>query len=251
MLGAIADALSVQNYDLLLVNSPMTNVLDIHNSRIFRQSDGIIFIGQGNQHEHLNAFYELEKPMVVWGSNLPDRRYCTVGADNVVGGYLSTKHLLNLGRKDIVFMGDINMPEPKQRFEGYLKALKEKSIRFDKHLQIDVPFEMSHASEAINDLLQQNVSFDGAVCCSDLIALSAISALTESGLRIPEDVAVVGYDDIALASYSSPSLTTVRQNIVQGGRILVQKLMAQINGDTVTDSVLKTELIVRRSSGAW
>jgi len=251
MLGAIADALSVQNYDLLLVNSPMTNVLDIHNSRIFRQSDGIIFIGQGNQHDHLNAFYELEKPMVVWGSNLPDRRYCTVGADNVVGGYLSTKHLLNLGRKDIVFMGDINMPEPKQRFEGYLKALKEKSIRFDKHLQIDVPFEMSHASEAINDLLQQNVSFDGAVCCSDLIALSAISALTESGLRIPEDVAVVGYDDIALASYSSPSLTTVRQNIVQGGRILVQKLMAQINGDTVTDSVLKTELIVRRSSGAW
>ncbi len=251
MLGAIADALSVQNYDLLLVNSPMTNVLDIHNSRIFRQSDGIIFIGQGNQHDHLNTFYELEKPMVVWGSNLPDRRYCTVGADNVVGGYLSTKHLLNLGRKDIVFMGDINMPEPKQRFEGYLKALKEKSIRFDKHLQIDVPFEMSHASEAINDLLQQNVSFDGAVCCSDLIALSAISALTESGLRIPEDVAVVGYDDIALASYSSPSLTTVRQNIVQGGRILVQKLMAQINGDTVTDSVLKTELIVRRSSGAW
>ena len=95
------------------------------------------------------------------------------------------------------------------------------------------------------------MSFDGAVCCSDLIALSAIAALTESGLRVPEDVAVVGYDDIALAGYSSPSLTTVRQNIVQGGRILVQKLMAQINGDTVTDSVLKTELIVRRSSGAW
>ncbi|MDA8920417.1 substrate-binding domain-containing protein, partial [Porticoccaceae bacterium] len=133
-------------------------------------------------------------------------------------------------------------------FEGYLNALKEKGVKFDKRLQIDVPFEMSHASEAINDLLQQKVSFDGAVCCSDLIALSAIAALTESGLRVPEDVAVVGYDDIALAGYSSPSLTTVRQNIV---RILVQKLMAQINGDTVTDSVLKTELIVRRSSGAW
>ena len=251
MLGAIADALSVQNYDLLLANSPRTNVLDIHNSRIFRQSDGIIFIGQGNQHEHLNAFSELGKPMVVWGSNLPDRRYCTVGADNVVGGYLATKHLLNLGRKNIVFMGDINMPEPKQRFEGYLNALKEKGLEFDKCLQIDVPFEMSHASEAMNDLMQQKVSFDGAVCCSDLIALSAIAALTESGLRVPEDVAVVGYDDIALAGYSSSSLTTVRQNIVQGGRILVQKLMAQINGDTVTDSVLKTELIVRRSSGAW
>ena len=77
MLGAIADALSVQNYDLLLANSPMTNVLDIHNSRIFRQSDGIVFIGQGNQHNQLNEFSDLDKPMVVWGSNLPDRRYCT------------------------------------------------------------------------------------------------------------------------------------------------------------------------------
>ncbi len=251
MLGAIADALSAQNYDLLLAHSPVGNVMDVYNSRTFGQSDGIIFIGQGNQHKQLNEFAALNKPMVVWGSNLPNRDYCIVGADNVVGGYLATKHLLNLGRKEIVFMGDINMPEPKQRFEGYLKALKEKGVKFNKQLQVDVPFEMSHASEAINDLLQQKIHFDGAVCCSDLIALSAIAALTESGLRVPEDVAVVGYDDIALASYSSPSLTTVRQNIVQGGRILVQKLMAQINGDTVADSVLKTELIVRRSSGAW
>ena len=148
-------------------------------------------------------------------------------------------------------MGDVNMPEPEQRFAGYLKALKEKGFKFDKQLQIDVPFEMAHASEAINELLQQKVSFDGAVCCSDLIAMSAIAALTESGLRVPDDVAVVGYDDIALATYSSPSLTTVRQNIAQGGRIIVQKLMSQINGDTVGDSILKTELVVRRSSGAW
>lgn len=251
MLGAIADALSAQNYDLLLAHSPVDDVADIYISRVFRQSDGIIFIGQGNQHGKLNEIADLGNPMVVWGSNLTDRHYCTVGSDNVAGGYLATKHLLNLGRKNIVFMGDINMPEPRQRYEGYLQALKEKNIKADRSLQIDVPFEMSHASEAINQLLQQKISFDGAVCCSDLIALSAIAALTESGLSVPDDVAVVGYDDIALASYSSPSLTTVRQNIVQGGRVLVQKIMAQINGDKVADSVLKTELIVRRSSGAW
>lgn len=251
MLGAIADALSAQNYDLLLAHSPVDDVADIYSSRVFRQSDGIIFIGQGNQHGKLNEIADLGNPMVVWGSNLTDRHYCTVGSDNVAGGYLATKHLLNLGRKNIVFMGDINMPEPRQRYEGYLQALKEKNIKADRSLQIDVPFEMSHASEAINQLLQQKISFDGAVCCSDLIALSAIAALTESGLSVPDDVAVVGYDDIALASYSSPSLTTVRQNIVQGGRVLVQKIMAQINGDKVADSVLKTELIVRRSSGAW
>lgn len=251
MLGAIADALSAQNYDLLLAHSPVDDVADIYISRVFRQSDGIIFIGQGNQHGKLNEIADLGNPMVVWGSNLTDRHYCTVGSDNVAGGYLATKHLLNLGRKNIVFMGDINMPEPRQRYEGYLQALKEKNIKADHSLQIDVPFEMSHASEAINQLLQQKISFDGAVCCSDLIALSAIAALTESGLSVPDDVAVVGYDDIALASYSSPSLTTVRQNIVQGGRVLVQKIMAQINGDKVADSVLKTELIVRRSSGAW
>lgn len=251
MLGAIADALSAQNYDLLLAHSPVDDVADIYSSRVLRRSDGIIFIGQGNQHGKLNEIADLDHPMVVWGSNLTDRHYCTVGSDNVAGGYLATKHLLNLGRKNIVFMGDINMPEPRQRYQGYLQALKENNIKSDSGLQVDVPFEMSHASEAINQLLQQKIALDGAVCCSDLIALSAIAALTESGLSVPDDVAVVGYDDIALASYSSPSLTTVRQNIVQGGRVLVQKIMAQINGDKVADSVLKTELIVRRSSGAW
>lgn len=251
MLGAIADALSSQEYDLLLAHEPTENVLQIFHSRAFRQCDGMIFIGQGLQHDKLNELSVHDKPMVVWGAQLPDKKYCTVGADNQLGGYLATKHLLNLGRKRVAFLGDIELPESNERFKGYQKALKEKKIKFDKGLQVHVPFGMDRAKEAIDDLLQQQMNFDGAVCCSDLIAISAMGALNESGVRVPDDVAVVGYDDIVLASYSSPSLTTVRQNISQGGRIIVQKLMAQINGDKVGDTVLNTELIVRRSSGAW
>ena len=82
------------------------------------------------------------------------------------------------------------------------------------------------------------------------MALAAISTFTELGLNVPKDIAVVGYDDIALASYSSPALTTVRQNIRWAGRVLVESVLGLINGDDVTDTTLQSELIVRQSSGA-
>ena len=251
ILGAIADTLSSQEYDLLLAHAPDRGVKDILDSRVFRQCDGIIIIGQGLQHEMLNDIARQGKPMVVWGASLPDAVYCTVGADNELGGYLATKHLLNLGRKRVAFLGDVSLPEPQHRFEGYQRAMSEKGVELDPGLHIHVGFGMGRAHEVIGDLLQRNVDFDAMFCCSDLIAISAMGALAESGINIPDEVAIVGYDDIVLASYSSPPLTTVRQNISQGGRIIVQKLMSQINGDKIGNSVLKTELIVRRSSGAW
>lgn len=251
MLGAIADALTAQGYDLLLTKAPQNSVLEICNSRTFSQSDGIIFVGQGDQNDNLNELSERGKPMVVWGTNQADKKYCTVGGNNELGGYLATKHLLNLGRSKVAFMGDISLPEPDSRFQGYLRALDEVGIKYNKKLQKNVAFDMAHASDDIADFLQSNVEFDAAVCCSDLMAISAMGAIGESGKRVPEDVAIVGYDDISLACYSSPSLTTVRQDINKGGRIIVQKMISQINGDTVNDSVLNTELIVRRSSGAW
>lgn len=250
MLGGIADCLAEHDYDLLLAHAPIKDVLELSESRVFRNSDGVVFIGQGEQHKQLNIVAEGDTPIVVWGGATPDKKYCMVGGENLQGGYLATHHLLKLGRRKIAFFGNTANPEIASRFAGYEKALQEFGLKADSRLQIDVPFDMTHARAAITEVVDAKIEFDAAVCSSDVMALSAIATLTELGLRVPEDVAIIGYDDIALAAYSSPALTTVRQNIRWAGRVLVESLIGLINEEPVTDATLASELIVRQSCGA-
>ncbi len=250
MLGGIADCLAEHDLDLFLSHAPIVNILELQDSRVFHNSDGVIFIGQGEQHVELNAIANSDTPIVVWGAEIPNQTYCRVGGDNFTGGYIATDHLLGLGRRHIAFFGDVKLPEIALRFSGYQKALKEHGVRFDPRLQIEVPFEMERARDAIEELLGHRINFDAAVCSSDVMALGAIATINESGMRVPADIAIVGYDDIGLARYSSPTLTTVRQNIRWAGRVLVESLLSLLNGQTVADTTLSSELIVRQSSGA-
>ena len=124
MLGGIADCLAEHDLDLFLAHAPVADVLELQDSRVFQNSDGVIFIGQGTQHEKLNIVAKSDTPIVVWGAPIPGHAYCQVGGDNVNGGYLATKHLLETGRRDIAFFGDIKLPEIALRFSGYQKALE-------------------------------------------------------------------------------------------------------------------------------
>lgn len=250
MLGGIADALADHDYDLLLAHAPIANILDLNDSRVMRQSDGVIFVGQGKQHEQLKQLAEENNAIVVWGYPVPDKNYVVVGGDNVGGGYAATKHLLELGRRRIAFFGDIDNPENAARHEGYLKALHEYDVPINQELEVNVPFDMQGAREVIIDLLESGIELDGVVCISDVMALAALSTFQDVGLKVPEDIAVVGYDDISLAAYSSPALTTVRQNIRHAGRILVESVLGLIRGEDVPDTTLSSELIFRKSSGA-
>lgn len=250
MLGGIADALADHDYDLLLAHAPIVNVLDLKDSRVMRQADGVIFVGQGKQHEQLNQLAEQDSPIVVWGYPVPDKNYVVVGGDNVGGGYAATKHLLELGRRKIAFFGDIDNPENAARHDGYLRALQEYDVPNNPELEVNVPFDMQGAREVIVEFLDSGIEPDAAVCISDVMALAALSTFQDVGLRVPQDIAVVGYDDISLAAYSSPALTTVRQNIRHAGRILVESVLGLIRGEDVPDTTLSSELVPRKSSGA-
>lgn len=249
MLGGIADCLAEHDLDLFLAHAPVPDVLELLGSRVFQNSDGIIFIGQGTQHDKLNVIAKSDTPMVVWGAPMPDQAYCRVGGDNLNGGYLATKHLLEIGRRNIAFFGDINLPEIALRFSGYQKALQEYDIEFNVALQVDIPFEMEHARESLRRFHGENRNFDAALCNSDVMALSVVATLNEYGLRVPDDVAVIGYDDIGLARYGNPSLTTVRQNVRSAGRVLVETLLSIIDGQQADDTTLPSKLVVRQSSG--
>jgi DNA-binding LacI/PurR family transcriptional regulator len=186
--------------------------------------------------------------MVVWGAQLKNQRYVTVGSDNEGGGYLATSHLIAQGCRRIAFLGDPVVPEVRARLGGYARALESKGIGRSASLEVPVRFGGDAAYDSVSSLLDANAKFDGIFACSDVIAMSAMRALTERGRRIPADVAVAGFDDIPLAAYTTPPLTTVRQDYQAGARLLVEKVVRAIAGEVVNPEVIATELIVRGSS---
>ncbi len=248
MLGSLADAVTDRGYDLLLsrVNADeLDAAAHLYDSG---QALGIVLIGQWLHHDQLNAMAQRKVPMVVWGAQMPHQRYCTVGGDNVLGGQLATDHLIKLGRKRPLFIGDPRLPEVAQRLQGYRQALKTAQLTEAKDLLLQVPFDVDVARAALTQLLARKVPFDSVVACSDLLGITAIQVLRERGHRVPEDVAVVGYDDMPVALYCDPPLTSVHQPVQEAGAAMVDALLALSQGHNAAARVLPVALVERRSS---
>jgi DNA-binding LacI/PurR family transcriptional regulator len=250
IIGAIADELSARSYNMLLAKVTHDPTDWITSSIRSRRADGVIVIGQSVHHAALNALADADVPVVVWGARLPSQHYAAVGSDNEQGGYSATRHLLEQGCRDIVFLGDSAVPEVAARLTGYRRALREAGLQRKARFELCVRFgsDRDTAHRAVSSLLEASVEFDGVVACSDVFAMSAMQALVERGLRVPVDCAVVGYDDIPFASLVTPPLTTVRQNCRQGAKLLVEKLMRAIDRERPSSAVLATEIVVRASS---
>jgi DNA-binding LacI/PurR family transcriptional regulator len=206
---------------------------------------GVILIGQWRQHDQLNQLAARHVPIVVWGAQLPQQLYTTVGGDNVSGGMLATAHLIDKGCKRIAFFGDINLPEVAQRYRGYCNALAEHGLPVDPQLRVSVSFLPEGGTEAVEELARRSVNYDAVFACSDLLAMTAINTLREHGKQVPRDISVVGYDDIELSTYFHPPLTTIRQPIREAGQALVSALLALVDGQALASEQLPTELIVR------
>ena len=171
-----------------------------------------------------------------------------MGGDNFNGGYLATQHLLSLGRRRIVFMGDKDATETQQRYAGYLQAHQAYKVAHDPALYIPSPFTVAEARVDINEFLKKKIAFDSLFAASDLLAITAMGAMTQHGLRIPQDVSVVGYDDIGMAEHTYPPLTTIRQPMDLAGQALVQNLMRVLSDKHADSEVVKTDLIIRNST---
>ncbi|MEJ7806609.1 MAG: LacI family DNA-binding transcriptional regulator [Telluria sp.] len=250
MLGSLADALTERGFDMLLSRVDAQQIDAAAQPFDTGRVIGIILIGQWRQHDQLNQLAARHVPIVVWGAQLPQQLYVTVGGDNVSGGMLATEHLLTHGRKRIAFFGDINLPEVAQRYRGYCNALAKHALAVDPQLCVPVSFLPEGGAQAVHELQRRAVGYDAIFACSDLLAMTAINTLREVGKRVPQDVAVVGYDDIELSTYFHPPLTTIRQPIRAAGQALVDSLLALVDGQTPGSSQLPTELIVRATAAA-
>ncbi len=248
IVGSIADALTDRGYDMLLSRvdaEALDSAAQLYDGG---KAVGVVIIGQWRHHDQLNAMAERKVPLVVWGGQLPQQRYCTVGGDNLGGGLQATRHLLQQGRRRIVFVGDAGLPEVYLRREGYLQALAEAGITPDPRLELKVPFEITAARAALDRLCAGRTRFDGVVACSDLLALQAVQAVRAVGRSVPQDVAVVGYDDMPLATWSDPPLTTVHQPVGAAGVEIVDALLALLRGERVASRVLPVHLVLRDSA---
>jgi DNA-binding LacI/PurR family transcriptional regulator len=248
MVGHLADCLTEHGYDLILSKIATTSDSWLARFQQSRRADGLIVIGQSSEHAHLAEAARAGMPLVVWGARLPKQAYVTIGSDNVAGGRLAASHLLGHGRRRIAFLGDKRLPEILPRHQGYLEAHEEAGVAADPHLTIAAGFAPDEARAAVEILLRTGAPLDGIVAASDVIALAALQVLAAHGLNVPRDVAVVGYDDIGLAAHTFPPLTTVRQEIAEGARLLSQALLAKIDGRAAKSAQIPPKLIVRGSS---
>lgn len=247
-LGAIGDALIDSGHSMLVVAVEAARSSALTQPHETGQAIGTIMLGQENNHQLFNELAVRRLPFVVWGARLTDQLYCTVGSDNVMGGQQATAHLLACGARRIAFIGDHGLAEMGQRYLGYQQAHAAAGRRPVAELCRPVPFADEAVRAEVNRMLDAGTPFDGVFACSDLMALTVVNTLKARGRRVPDDVQVVGFDDIAAAAEANPPLTTVRQSIEEAGRRLVTLLLDKLEGKPVESVILPTELIVRGST---
>jgi len=189
---------------------------------------------------------------VRWGADVKELPVVSVGCDNFYGGLQITEHVISNGYKNFAFLGGISTgsPEFRDRYLGHCHAIESAGLKVDKSNQIDAISTEESGYLAAKKLIEQGSTFDAICTASDLIAVGAMKALQEHGKRVPEDVAVVGFDDIPMASFTYPALTTARQNTVLAGELLVDKVLELINGEEAKTQLMPTTLVVRKSCGS-
>lgn len=217
------------------------------------KADGLLLLGYGDYTAYrskLDTLVEAGTRFVRWGAVLPGQPGICIGSDDREGGRIVTGHLLEQGRRRIAFLGSASprSPEVFDRYQGYGDALRAAGMAVDPALRVDTATTEQSGYEAMGSLLDRNAAFDAVFGASDLIAIGAMRALIERGIRVPDDVAVAGFDDIPIAGNVNPSLTTMAQDTRRAGRLLVQTLIDQIEGRAVSSVKLPTHLVVRHSS---
>ena len=162
---------------------------------------------------------------------------------------LATEHLIGIKRKKIGFLGGpADDLEVQQRQAGYESAMKEAGRTIEPSLMDYGNFSNTSGAETMKRLLENAPDIDAVFVNSDLMAIAAMDEIREHGRRVPEDVAVVGYDDLSIAEHSNPPLTTIRQNVPLAGKLLAQNLIDCLQTGMVTNVSIPVELIVRKSA---
>jgi DNA-binding LacI/PurR family transcriptional regulator len=249
LLGSVGNGLHALGYDLLVVDTTARDNAWAAHYLDSGRVDGFILIASNQKQSHIKALVEIGAPFIVWGIPFPKYNYCSVTGDNFAGGALATRHLLRIGRQRIAFLGG---PDDElivqKRFMGYESALQAAGRSVEPERVAYGDYSYASGTAAMQRLLQQAPDLDAVFVNSDLMAIAAINVIQDSGKRVPQDIAVVGYDDLSIALYNNLPLTTIRQNVPLAGKLLAQNLIQYIHTGVVTNVTTPVDLVIRKSA---
>jgi DNA-binding LacI/PurR family transcriptional regulator len=251
LLEGITEVLVPNGYQLLVSTSPTEEVASYEKILKNRRADGIILWPASIKDRNVLHIVESGFPVVYLGK-WHHSEILTVERDEVGGAYRATEHLLRLGRKRIVHItGPLDYQVSLDRLEGYKLALQYNKTLFDPALVIEQNFTMESGSEAAAQLCRSGTEFDAIFAGNDRMAIGAMRELLKAGIRVPQDVAIVGYDNMEMAEVTTPALTTIHQPMRRMGTVAAQMLLAELSGQPVENGqvVVPSELVVRESCG--
>ncbi len=210
--------------------------------------DGIIMMVSSLDSNELRSLVADLPVLIIAGAD--DSDYPCLSVDNVMGGKIATDYLINLGHQKIVhlYSNEVGNKDSLGRTVGYKESLNNAEIDVDENLILNGGYRASLSSRAIQSLINQKIPFTAVFAANDLSALGAIQTLLKNGIKVPEQVSVIGFDDSPVASTFFPKLTTVRQPLREMGKLAILSMLDLISGHDVNVAQLELSLIERDST---
>ncbi len=253
MLNGVEEIGKMYGYDILLCNSygNLNQEMRYLNLLKSKQVEGIIFMTWSLKDEHREFIQGNKVPVVLINRNTSEFKIPSICIDHYSASYDMTKYLIENGHRKIALIrsGTENDVFGIDQFEGYSKALKENNIEIDQRLIKDGDLKLDLAYECVKEMLDQDVLPTAVFATTDLMAIGAINCLVDNNYKVPDDVSVVGFNDIKLASIYRPKLTTIKQPIYDYGAVAIRLIIKKIKGEEISEDIfiLPHELIERDS----
>ncbi|MBI4889457.1 MAG: LacI family DNA-binding transcriptional regulator [Acidobacteria bacterium] len=248
----IEDAANEHNYSVILANSNALPEREVKVVRSFeeRRVDGIIVTSSRVGATYAETLSQTQVPIVLLNNQHPSEFMHSVMIDNFEASRELMRYLIGLGHRRIAYIGDrYGYQSDTERFGGYRAALEGAGLGLNKSYVMLGDGKPEEGGEAAAALLELRPRPTAIFCYNDMTALGALKAITERGLRVPADISVAGFDDLFLARYSFPPLTTVRQPMREMGRLALETLVQLCDGGESQPFVqVAGELIVREST---
>jgi LacI family transcriptional regulator len=249
-LGGIEDALTAAGYSPLFVSGHWNAVQEAKGIDVLqsRRVDGIIIL-TGRLSDAALTTLAQSLPVVVTGRALKAPRLASLNFDNFDGGRLATHHLLQLGHRRIAFItGDTRHPDAKDRLRGYRSALEAASVVYDPALVLPGNYTEESGRLALERLMDSRAPFSAIFAANDQMAFGAALGLHRRKMRVPQDVSLVGFDDVAGALFCIPPLSTVHHPVVELGQIAARAMLQLLAGETPELALPAPRFIVREST---
>ena len=252
VLNGIEAAAREKNYHIILANTQRDYKKEEEaiNLLLTKRVDGLLITPVQDKDDDIKNLIDANIPVVVVGRDFGNIEVDAVYNDEVKGGFLATEYLIKKGHKRIALIDGFLYKSPaKGRLEGYKKALNKYRISLDEVLISVGDINIEDGYEKTKQMLGKNLDFTAIFAYNDMMAFGSMQAIREKGLRIPEDIGLVGYDDILFCSFMDPPLTTIRLKKQELGTESVKLLLSRINGNRkkAKKIMLDVDIIVRKT----